>query len=133
MKYIQRYLILKNRCTKSFSIYVQLIRQGCIYQKIIQIPTSKSPTYAMKKTIMPNGSITLFIITARLLALENEVCDEDVKPTGGTLLPIRELNCSSIKNKSKKLRLPLSFIFMTFQILHYKKEILKFFKNLLLI
>ncbi|KRX46193.1 hypothetical protein T05_9341 [Trichinella murrelli] len=101
---MQRYLILKNRCTKSFSIYVQLIRQGCIYQKIIQIPTSKSPTYAMKKTIMPNGSITLFIITARLLALENEVCDEDVKPTGGTLLPIRELNCSSIKNKSKKLR-----------------------------
>ncbi|KRX94900.1 hypothetical protein T4E_3046 [Trichinella pseudospiralis] len=23
-------------------------------------------------------------------------CDENVKPTGGTLLPIRELNCSSV-------------------------------------
>ncbi|KRZ29194.1 hypothetical protein T4B_6858 [Trichinella pseudospiralis] len=58
-------------------------------------------------------------------------CDENVKPTGGTLLPIRELNCSSIKNKSKKLRYSIpekqlfnkSMQFSGLSIIHCKKRI----------
>ncbi|KRZ73984.1 hypothetical protein T10_10868 [Trichinella papuae] len=35
-------------------------------------------------------------------------CDENVKPTGGTLLPIRELNCSSFSIEERDLLLSMT-------------------------